>query len=401
VPARTDGTCPTYEPGGWRHGETDSGDNVGRWPSIQVSSSGKPMVSYYDDTNNRLKFAINDDGWKTFVLLEKPKADVGRYSKMVLGADGKPVVMFLLLEPGNGGKVRSKVVVARANVEEPHGAEDFKFEDAAVDEDNPCRADTCNTGEKCVKATGTCTKTVAGCTPADCGGGDNACITQDMKATCVATVSSIETYPRAVGGYISLVSGPKGFGAVVYDGYRGNLVGLSEAGGKWTRTILDGETGLRSDKTARDTGDVGSAASLAIAPSGQWHVSYVNGIDETLRYITFADGKAGKSEVVDDGTSVDGKAFPDGKHLVGDDSAIRVDGDVVTILYTDNHSLGVRKAVGTTAGGTRKWDLRSVAVPKTWVKFPQFVPGEDKALAFWTQVAKSNQSIDGDVIMLP
>jgi hypothetical protein len=143
------------------------------------------------------------------------------------------------------------------------------------------------------------------------------------------------------------------------------------------------------------------AAALAIAPSGTWHVSYVNGIDETLRYISFADGKPGKSEVVDDGTAVDGKAFPDGKHLVGDDSAIRVDGDVVTVLYTDNHSLGVRKAVGTTAGGVRKWDLRSVALSKTWVKFPQFVPDEDKALAFWTQVGKSNQSIDGDVIMLP
>lgn len=404
IPSRAEGTCPSYERS-WRNGETDSGDNVGRWPSIQVSNGGKPMVVYYDDTNNRVKFAHQFEGspgaWKTFVLREGPKADMGRYAKMVLGEGGKPIVMFMLVEPGNAGKVRSKVVVARAKVEEPKSGEDFDFSDAAVDEDNPCRADTCGAGEKCVKATGTCTKTVAGCTPADCGGGDNACITQDNKATCVALASAVETYPRNMGGYISLAAGPKGLGAVVYDGYRGNLVALSESGGKWTRTILDGETGLRSDNTARDTGDVGMAAALAIAPSGVWHVSYVNGIDETLRYISFADGKPGKSEVVDDGTSVDGKAFSDGKHLVGDDSAIRVDGDVVTILYTDNHSLGVRRAVGTTAGGVRKWDLRSVAVPKTWVKFPQFVPGEDKGLAFWTQVGKSNQSIDGDVIMLP
>lgn len=403
IPSRTDGTCPTYEKS-WRNGETDSGDNVGRWPSIQLSKPGNPMVVYYDDTNNRVKWAYRDGDpatWKTFVLREAPKADIGRYAKMVLGSDGKPIAMFMLVEPGNAGKTRSKVIVAKAKVEEPHGAEDFDFSDAAVDEDNPCRADTCGGGEKCVKATGTCTKTVGGCTPADCGGGDNACITQDNKATCVALVSAIETYPRNMGGYISLASGPKGLGAVVYDGFHGNLVALSESGGKWTRTILDGETGLRSDNTARDTGDVGMAASLAIAASGAWHVSYVNGIDETLRYIGFADGKPGKSEVVDNGTEVDGKVFPDGKHLVGDDSAIKVDGDVVTILYTDNHSLGVRKAVGTTAGGVRKWDLRSVKVDKTWVKFPQFVQGEDKSLAFWTQVGKSNQSIDGDVIMLP
>src|SRR6185369_9445424 len=102
-----------------------SGDDVGRWPSIQVSNGGKPMVAYYDDTNNRAKFAINDDGWKTFVLREGSGADMGRYSKMVMGADGKPIVMFFMPEPGNGGKIRSKVVVARAKVEEPHSGEDF------------------------------------------------------------------------------------------------------------------------------------------------------------------------------------------------------------------------------------------------------------------------------------
>lgn len=401
LPSRTDGTCPEYEPGGWRKGELDSGDNVGRWASIQVSNGGKPMVSYYDDTANRLKFAINDGGWKTFVLKEAPKADIGRYSKMVLGADGKPVVMFMVVEPGNGGHSRSKVVVARAKVEEPHEAGDFTFEDAAVDEDSPCRADTCSGGEKCVKATGVCTKTVTGCTPADCGAG-KACVMQDNKATCATLVSEIETYPRALGAYISLAVGPKGLGAVFYDGFHGNLVALSDAGGgKWTRTILDGETGLRSDKTARDTGDVGIAASLAIAPTGIWHVSYVNGIDETLRYITATDNKPGKSEVIDDGSSVDGKAFPDGKHLVGDDSAIRVDGDVVTVYYTDSSSLGVRKAVGTTQGGSRKWDLRTVPLQKTWVLFPAFVPGDSKALAFWRQTTRSNKTVEGDVIMLP
>ncbi len=400
-PTRTDGTCPDYEPGGWRKGELDSGDNVGRWPSIQVSNGGKPMVSYYDDTNNRLKFAINDGGWKTFVLLEAPKADIGRYSKMALGPDGKPVVMFMVVEPGNGGHSRSKVVVARAKVEEPHEAGDFAFEDAAVDEDSPCRFDTCNAGEKCVKATGVCTKVVGGCTPADCGAG-KACVMQDNKATCAALVSEVETYPRALGAYISLAVGPKGLGAVFYDGFHGNLVALSDdGGGKWTRTILDGETGLRSNNTARDTGDVGIAAALAIAPSGTWHVSYVNGIDETLRYISATDNKPGKSEVIDDGSSVDGKAFPDGKHLIGDDSAIHVDGDVVTVYYTDSSSLGVRKAVGTTQGGSRKWDLRTVPLQKTWVLFPAFVPGDSKALAFWRQTTRSNKTVEGDVIMLP
>src|SRR5690606_5986394 len=124
IPERTDGTCPTYERSS-RNGETDSGDNVGRWPSSQVSKSNKPMVVYYDDTNHRVKFAIDDGGWKTFVLREGDRADMGRYAKMVLGGDGKPIVMFMLVEPGNAGKLRSKVVVARAKVEEPKSGEDF------------------------------------------------------------------------------------------------------------------------------------------------------------------------------------------------------------------------------------------------------------------------------------
>src|SRR5262249_42895748 len=142
IPTRTDGTCPEYEPLGWRNGETNSGDNVGRWASIQLSTGDRPMVSYYDDTHHRSKFAINDGGWKVTVLKEQPGSDIGKYSKMLI-VDGKPVVAFMHLEPGNGGHTRSKVVLARAKTETPHEATDFAFEDVAIDEDGPCRADSC------------------------------------------------------------------------------------------------------------------------------------------------------------------------------------------------------------------------------------------------------------------
>ena len=73
----------------------------------------------------------------------------------------------------------------------------------------------------------------------------------------------------------------------------------------------------------------------------------------------------------------------------------------MTVYYTDSSSLGVRKAVGTSAAGTRRWDLRTVPLQKTWVLVPAFVPGEPKALAFWRQTTKSNKTVEGDVIMLP
>ncbi len=398
IPTRTDGTCPNYEPYGWRKGETESGDNVGLWTSIQVAPSGQPIVSYYDSTNKRLKLAVRDgDQWITSVIKEQAGADVGRYGKMVL-VDNKPVITFLVMEPF-GGKTRAKVMVARSRVEVPKSGEDFGFEDAVVEDDNPCRAGTCGGGEACIKETGLCTKTVAGCDPA-CGQSES-CVTKDNKATCLANTSSVETYPRVFGARLAMASGPGGLGIVAYDAYHGNLVALIDrGGGKWDRALIDGETGNRADKTALDTGDVGIAAALTIA-GGTWHVSYVNGLDESLRYITVNDGKPGKSEIVDDGTGVDGSTFPDGKHIVGDDSTIKVDGDIVTIYYSDSTSLGLRKASGATSGGSRKWTLSSIKEANRWVAFPQIVPGEDKVAAWWRQSTRSSKTVEGDVKLFP
>jgi hypothetical protein len=334
------------------------------------------------------------------VLKEQPGADIGKYSKMVF-ASGKPVIAYMSVEPGKAGRTRTKISVARATTESPHSAADFTFEDVAVDEDGPCRADACDAGYACLKDTGTCTKQIAGCTPA-CSDAQ-ACVTKDNKATCLAKASAIATYPRGLGGYISMASGPEGLGLVAYDGYHGNLMGFIDRGkAPWERVLLDGETGSRTDKTAIDTGDVGMAASLAIDDNGTWHVSYVNGLDETLRYLTVAKGKPGKSEIVDDGTQVDGKPFPDGKHVVGDDSAIRVEGDVITIYYADSSSLGLRRATGTAAPGkTHSWDLGSVEQDGKWVAFPQFVPDDDdKVAVWWRRTLPETQSVEGNVIVL-
>lgn len=397
VPVRTDGTCGAFEPNGWRKGETNAGDNVGRYSSLQVVAGDKPIVTYYDDTNKALKLAVKEgDEWKVATLRKQDRADIGRYAKMIL-VDGKPVIAFLQLEPGTD-RLRSRVVVARSRVEVPHVAEDFDFQDAAVDEEAPCRANSCAPGRTCIKETGICSATVGGCNPA-CGDTE-ACVTKDGKATCLAKQGEIETYPRALGAFISLANGPRGLGIATYDGNHGNLVALVQNGAKFDRFIIDGETGSRADKTALDTGDSGIAASLVIGTDGTWHVSYVNGMDETLRYITFRDGKAGRSEVVDDGTGVDGNAFRDGKHIVGDDSVLKVDGDTATIYYADSTSLGLRRAVGRGGAGAKKWDLRTVPQPNRWVAFPQFIPGEAGVAAWWRQSMRETGSVEADVIIL-
>jgi hypothetical protein len=356
------------------------------------------MVSYYDATNRRLKFAVEDGGWKVAVLKElKGLGDVGRYSKMQI-VDGKPVIAFLQIESNGAGKTKSSVVVARATTELPHEASDFAFTNVAVENDNPCSTAACPPGNACIKKEGLCVPTVSGCTPA-CGANE-ACVGRDNKGSCETVSSLVATYPDVFGDYISMAKTATGIGIVVYDRPRGNLIALVERGNSFERVIVDGETGSRPSK-ALDTGDVGIAASLQIDAAGTWHISYVSGLDESLHYITMTDGKPGASEVVDDGSSVDGKTFTDGIHVVGDDSAIRVNGDAVTIYYQDATAGTLRRAVGTRAGGAHQWALRAIPQPDRFAGyFPQIVPGEDRVANFWRRTDRSSKSAVGDVAIL-
>lgn len=401
VPARSDGTCPDHDRNGWRSGETEAGDDVGLWTSIAVGKGDTPMVSYYDLTHTQLKFAIKGgEGWKSYVLKGGAPVDAGRYSKMILDG-GKPVIAFLQMEPGAGGKTRSKVTLARATEELPGEPSAWTFSDIAVTDDGPCRPTSCKTGEACVKDTGSCSATTGGCTPADCGAG-KACVSQGGKATCVNVVGkdAIETYPNAFGAYVSLASGPNGLGVVVYDRIHGNLVAIQPQGSGWQQVILDGETGSRKDNTALDTGDVGMGASLFISQDGTWHVSYVNGVDETLRYVSLAGGKPGRPEIVDDGFSVDNQPFKDGKHIVGDDSTVSVESSgAISIFYQDATAGTLRAASGVVQGGARKWSKKTIAQPDKFAGFfPRAIDG--KVANFWRKTDKGSREITGDVALI-
>src|SRR5262249_2755326 len=155
-------------------------------------------------------------------------------------------------------------------------------------------------GQKCIKETGLCQPAATGCTPSDCGGAGGigsaaqTCVTISGKATCGTVIDDkyVDSYPNGFGDYISLAAGTTGFGVVVHHRIHGNLLQVAHNGGKWTTTILDGETGSRTPGSgpdggisAVDTGDVGVGASLFIAGNGDWHVSYVNGFTEALQYV--------------------------------------------------------------------------------------------------------------------
>jgi hypothetical protein len=324
----------------------------------------------------------------------------------MLMVNGKPAIAFLVMEKGDKGALRSRVAIAHANVAVPAAPADWAIEDALLDENGPCLASTCDAGQACVISTGACTAMVPGCSPADCGGAGNACVTVSGKPSCVKTAqdSDLHPYPNALGLYVSFANGPQGLGLVVYDRIHGNLVSAAKAGGGWNAAILDGEVGSRPAGTAKDTGDDGVGASLAIDAQNVWHVSYVNGITEALQYLRAPGGKpdpASAPNIVDTGAGLDGQSFPDGHHIVGDDSFIRVDDSAnVTITYQDATNGTLRVATG--VSGQNRWALKALAQPGRFAGFfPHIVPQDSSIANYWRATDHTTKDINADVSIVP
>jgi hypothetical protein len=418
VPALPKGTCPDYDPKGWRHGISSPGEDVGLWTSIQMDANDHPIVSYYDTGGNptvppdeavgSLKFASSSDGvkWNVHTVMQTKGSDIGRYSKMLV-VNGKPTIAFLIMEPGSNGKMRSKVEVATARTETPASAGDWQFEDAAVDDNGPCRAVFCSAPSVCIAATGSCEAPVTGCKPS-CDGG--VCVDVDSGPSCETPLAStyIDIYPNAFGDYITMANGPHGLGIVVYDRIDGLLEGVWQIGSAWKSQVIDGWTQPRKPSagpdggTGTDTGDVGVGASLFIATNGDWHISYVNGTTEALQYIIVPGGNKPTDypEIVDNGLTLDGKPFADGLHIVGDDSFIMVDDhDVVTIRYQDATSGTLRFATGApTSGGKHSWSFHAVTQTGLFAGFfPHQLPGEMAVANWWRQTDPKTGDISGNV----
>jgi MYXO-CTERM domain-containing protein len=343
---------------GWRHGKQNAGDDVGLWTSLTVGDGDKPQVAYFDVTHGALKFASFDGTkWTFHTVQQKAQSSLGRYAKMVQVA-GKPVVAYLTMEPGSDGFVVSGVRVARAKVAVPAAATDWQFEDVFLNKATPCRAAFCATGTKCSAVSGKCEAPAKGCTP-KCSS-DQECFTAASGPACsaVVTTSKIEDYPSATGLYVAAALDPtkKDIGLVFYDRLRGNLYQATKAGGAWTAQIIDGQTG---DNPGTDTGDVGIGASLAIDSSGTWHVAYVDGINESLKYMKIMGGTAPQPpEVIDDGRAPGAMQAGADRSLVGDDSSITVVNGKITVAYQDATNGQLRVAVPPSTNGV--WNVKAV-----------------------------------------
>jgi hypothetical protein len=374
-----------YDAEGWRKGYANAGDDVGLWTSVQIGDGDKPVVAYYDVTHGALKFASYDGTkWTAHTVQTKKKAQIGRYAKMVM-IDKKPVIAFNFVEPGMGGAVSSGVRVARGKSATPGGDADWSFEDVYVNPATPCRASNCDTGTKCSSVSGKCEAGVTGCTPPCSSTQECLPAAGGPACTAILTNAQVDAYPTASGLYVAAAFDPakKDLGLVFYDRLRGNLWAAAKAGGAWAPKLVDGQNG---DNPGTDTGDVGIGASLAIDKAGDYHVAYVDGLKEGVKYLKLAGGTtpdAASSGIVDDGRPPGSpEPSPDG-HIIGDDSSIVVSDKGISVAYQDATTGKLRVATRPLSGGA--WAVKEVK-------------SDDKAFAgfFSLQVTTGGKALVGN-----
>ena len=377
----------TNDPTAWRGGVSAPGDDVGRWTSM-AHQDGTFLITHYDTTNTALRFSAGGPGaWASHTIDET--GDSGRYSSLVVMTDGTPVVSYLRMaeDPMTAGQIRGSVMVAMANTMNPSAPTDWTLTEVASGPMN-CRPEFCGggLGTACLES-GLCVSTTSDC-PESCGSPD-VCV----MGSCQAAVPTgfVEDLPPAYGLFTSMAETPTGLGVVFYDRTSGNVYGANYDGSAWGAAFhIDGY--LLADP---NVGDSGQAANLAVDSAGLWHVVYIDGAEETLRYAQVqSDGTVVSREIVDDGSTSDGTTrFMDGRHIVGDDASIVVDaGGGVRVIYQDATSQHAVEAVRAPGGGA--WTIRrfdSEGSTGYWLE-QQLLGTTAYAVTFWRERMRRTMS---------
>ncbi|MEZ4340396.1 MAG: MYXO-CTERM sorting domain-containing protein [Sandaracinaceae bacterium] len=338
----------TNDPNGWRGGVSAPGEDVGRWTSM-ANQSGTFLITHYDVGNGALRFSAGGPGsWSSHTIDDE--GDSGRYSSLIVMADGTPVVSYLRMaeDPATPGAIRGSVMVAMANTMNPSAPTDWTITEVAS-ATMPCRPFLCGGLSSCLES-GACVTPTSDCT--------DSCASPDVcfNGSCQPTLPAgyVEDLPPAYGLYTSLAETPTGLALVWYDRTSGNIFGAAYDGSAWGAAFhIDGY-----QLGDPNVGDCGQGANLAVDSTGLWHVTYVDGAEETLRYAQVqSSGTVVSREIVDDGSTSDGTTrFTDGRHIVGDDASIVVDeGGAVRIVYQDATSQDA--VVATRAAGGGAWAI--------------------------------------------
>jgi hypothetical protein len=365
---------------GWRGGIAEPGDDVGRWTSMVRSADGTFFIAYHDVTNTAVRVAIGRPGaWSTHTV--DATADSGRYTSIALASGGRPVIAYQRRELAMDGRVRSAVRVATASSATPAGTSDWTSTEVSGI-DTACRPDMCGDGQACL-VSGACVTPSTDC-PGACGD-DQACVGGSCRPALPDPY--VEDLPPGRGLYNQLVATGTGLALTFYDRSEGNLYGASFEGAAWSAPfLLDGYT-------RAGAGDSGMGSSLFVDGAGTWHVTYVDGTDEGLRYAQVVRGAVTVRELVDDGTTDGTTPHTDGRHIVGDDSSVVVTASgEVRVAYQDAtaHTLMIARRSGTS------WSQRVIDDEDHtgfWVE--QALTASGSSVATWWRRQMGRLTVDG------
>ncbi|MCA9602468.1 MAG: hypothetical protein KC417_10605, partial [Myxococcales bacterium] len=360
------------DPAGWRGGVSNPGDDVGRYTAI-VENAGMYHIAYYDRTNGALKMASGSPGGSWAIHVVDDTDDSGRHASMVLGVDGAPIVAYMRVGTDGSGHTTGSVVVATAITTTPASTADWSFAIVASKE-LPCRAAACATGTVCLES-GECAAPTDDCASA-CKNTE-ACVLGECQTTIGANF--VEDWAPAIGYYASLARTPTGLALTYYDRTNGTLYGARYDGAAWgTPFTIDGyESGVDG------AGDSGIGSSLFVDQNDVWHIAYADGSSESLKYARI-DGLVVTRSVVDDGTGDGTQTFSDGRHVVGDDTAIVVTADGgVRIVYQDASAHQTR--IAALVNGADVWSRSVLSSPGSHEGFwlNQLVTGNDTLVIGW------------------
>jgi hypothetical protein len=378
------------DPSGWRGGVSAAGPDVGRWTAMADSGTAL-YIAYYDATNGALKVAIGAPGaWRTHTVDDA--GDAGRYASIALLEGGIPAIAYLRIEPATdgSGQVVSSVRVATARSAMPSSATDWTIVEVAS-RPMACRPQFCEgRGERCL-ASGRCVTPGSGCSPA-CGANE-VCVAGSCQAALPDNY--VEDLPPAYGLYTQLARTADGLALVWYDRGGGNLYGAAMSAGAWGPPFLIDGYARMADPAVERVGDSGLGVSLAVDGAGVWHVAYVDGAEEVLRYAQIRGGMVVLRETIDDGSTDGMSRHADGRHIVGDDSSIVVTpSGEVRVAYQDATAHHLMLATRPAGGGN--WTVRVLDDANHtgfWVE--QQLVGDTSYVATWWRQTMRTGSPNG------
>ncbi len=337
---------PTYDPGTYRGGIEDAGDNVGTWTSITMSNH-LAKIAYQDRDGTGLKYAYEKKAgqWASYELDPSTGEDIGSHTSIVIDGSGHPAIAYLAIgnDDGMGGRF-TELRLARSAVNNPESQQDWGVS-TIIKGDGTC-AGLCGSGTVCIAGAAEgdpqrCAATTSDCT-GTCADG-----TGCVMGSCVDIFAKPTTAQLATGTglFVNLLLLPDGrLAAVYYDRNNRALVLALETGvdtNAFTETVLDSVT----------PGDRGQWASAVVDGSGAIHIAYQDAIGDQLMYTQYA-GSVATPELVDDGTRAGERT-----HIVGAAAAIYLVSGAPVIAYQDGLKADVY--VATKSGAT--WTKNSVA----------------------------------------